>query len=58
MELEYEQLLSWEDPGPAVPGAAATEPNKLWGDGIVVSGPSQPLRGRQTVSLMVDSYQF
>ena len=58
MELEYEQLLSWEDPGPAVPSAAATEPDKPWGDGIVVSGPSQPLRGRQTVSLMVDSYGF
>ena len=58
MELEYEQLLSWEDPGPAVPGAAATEPNKPWGDGIVVSGPNQPLKGRQTASLMTDSYGF
>ena len=58
MEPEYEQLLSWEDPGPAVLGAAATEPNKLWGDGIVVSGPNHPLRGRQTASLMVDSYGF
>ena len=34
MEPEYEQLLSWEDPGPAVPGEDATEPNKPWGDGI------------------------
>ena len=58
MEPEYEQLLSWEDPGPAVPGAAAAEPDKPWGDGIVVSRPSQPLRGRQTVSLMADSYGF
>ena len=58
MEMEYEQLLSWEDPGPAVPGAVAAELNKPWGDGIVVSGPSQPLRGRQAVSLMADSYRF
>ena len=54
MEPEYEQLLSWEDPGPAVPGEDATEPN----DGITVSGPSQPLKGRQTPSLMADSYGF
>ena len=58
MEPEYEQLLSWEDPGSAVPGAAATEPDKPWGDGIMVSGPSQPLKGRQTASLMGDSYGF
>ena len=58
MELEYEQLLSWEDPEPAVPGVAAAEPDKLWGDRIVVSGPNQPLKGRQTVSLMADSYGF
>ena len=58
MEPEYEQLLSWEDPGPAVPGVAATEPNKPWGDGITVSGPNQPLKGRQTPSLMADSYGF
>ena len=58
MELEYEQLLSWEDPGPAVPGADATEPNKPWGDGITVSGPNQPLKGIQMPSLMVDSYGF
>ena len=58
MEPEYEQLLSWEDPGPAVPGAAAAELNKLWGDGIVVTGPNQPLKGRQTASLVADSYGF
>ena len=58
MEPEYEQLLSWEDPGPTVPGAAAAEPDKPWGDRIVVSGPSQPLKGRQSVSLMADSYGF
>ena len=56
MEPEYEQLLNWEDPGPTVPGAAAAESNKPWGDRILVSGPNQPLKGRQTASLMVDSY--
>ena len=58
MEPGYEQLLSWEDPWPAVPGVAATESNKPWGDGIMVSGPNQPLKGRQTASLMADSYGF
>ena len=52
MEPEYEQLLSWEDPGPAVLGKDATEPDKPWGDGITVSGPNQPLKGRQMPSLM------
>ena len=58
MEPEYKQLLSWEDPGLAVPDAAATEPNKPWADGITVSGPNQPLKGRQTVSLMANSCGF
>ena len=58
MEPEYEQLLRWQDPGPAVPGTAATEPDKPWGDGIMVSRPNQPLRGSQTTSLMADSYGF
>ena len=58
MEPEYEQQLSWEDPGPTVPGAAATEPDKPWGNWIVVSGPNQPLKGKQTVGLMADSYGF
>ena len=58
MEPEYEQLLSWEDPGPAVPGEDATKPDKPWGDGIMVSGSNQPLKGRQTPSLMADSYGF
>ena len=58
MEPEYEQLLNWEDPGPAVLGEDATEPDKPWGDGITVSGPNQPLKGRQMPSLMADSYGF
>ena len=49
MELEYEQLLSWEGPGPTVPGAAATKPDKPWGDRIVMSGPNQPLGDRLQV---------
>ena len=58
MEPEYEQLLSWEDPGSAVLGEDAIEPDKPWGDGNTVSGPNQPLKGRQTPSLMADSYGF
>ena len=55
MEEEYDRLLSWVDPAP---GAAVGEPDKPWGDGITVSGPSQPLKGTQTSSLMADSYGF
>ena len=51
-------MLSWEDPGPAVPGEDATEPDKTLGDGITVSISSQPLKGRQMPSLMADSYGF
>ena len=58
MEPEYEQLLQWEEPGPAGLGEAAAEPDKPWGDGIVVHGPSQSLRGKQVPSLMADSYGF
>ena len=57
MEPEYEQLLQWEEPGPAGSGEAP-EPDKPWGDGIVVYGPSQLLRGKQVPSLMADSYSF
>ena len=58
MEEEYDHPLSWVDPGPASPGAAVGDPDKPWGDGITVSGPSQPLKGRQMSSLMADSYGF
>ena len=57
MEPEYEQLLQWEEPGPAGSGEAP-ELDKPWGDGIVVYGPSQLLRGKQVPSLMADSYGF
>ena len=55
MEPEYEQLFQWEEPGPAGSGEAAAEPDKPWGDGIVVYGLSQLLRGKQVPSLMADS---
>ena len=58
MEPKYKQLLSWEDAGPTVSGATATEPDKPWGDEITVSWPNKPLKGRQTTSLMADSYGF
>ena len=58
MEPEYEQLLHWEDPGPAVLGEDAAEPDKPWGDGITIYGPSQLLKGKQVPSLMADSYGF
>ena len=58
MEPEYEQLLHWEDPGPAVSGKDVAEPDKPWGDEITVYGLSQPLKGKQVPSLMVDSYGF
>ena len=55
MEPEYEQLLQLEEPGPAG-SDEAPKPHKPWGDGIVVYGPSQLLRGKQVPSLMADSY--
>ena len=58
MEPEYEQLLHWEDPELAVSGKDAAEPDKPWGDGITVYGPSQPLKGKQVLSLMADIYGF
>ena len=58
MEPEYEQLLHWEDPGPTDSGEDAAEPDKPWSDGITAYGPSQPLKGKQVPSLMVDSYSF
>ena len=57
MEPEYEQLLQWEEPGPTG-SDEASEPDKPWGDGIIVYGPSQLLRGKQVPSLMADSYGF
>ena len=59
MEDEYDQPMTYVDPGPALPGAASTgDPSQPWGDGIVVVGTAQPQKGKQTPSLMADSYGF
>ena len=58
MEAEYDEVLHWVDPGPAVPGEAAASSETPWGEGIQLAGVVQPLKGRQTSSLMVDSYGF
>ena len=58
MEAEYDEVLHWEDPGPAVPGEMFPAPETLWGEGIQLAGMVQQLKGRQTPSLMADSYGF
>ena len=58
MEAEYDEVLHWVDPGPAVPGEAATLSETPWGEDIQLTGVIQPLKGRQTSSLMADSYGF
>ena len=58
MEAEYNEVLHWEAPGPAVPGESSTAPNTPWGEGIQLADVIQLLKGRQTMSLMADSYGF
>ena len=58
MEPAYEEVLHWVDSGPAIPGEAAASPETPWGEGIKLAGAVQPLKGRLTSSLMVDSYGF
>ena len=58
MEAEYDEVLHWEDPGLAVPGEMFPAPETLWGEGIQLAGMVQQLKGRQTPSLMADSYGF
>ena len=58
MEAEYDEVIHLVDPGPAVPGEAAASSETSWGEGIQLAGVVQPLKGRQTSSLMVDSYGF
>ena len=58
MEAAYDEILHWEDPGPAVHGEASAMPETPWGEGIQLAGVMQPLKGRQTPSLMADSYGF
>ena len=54
MEDEYDVPMAYVDPSPA----PTSDPDKPWGEGITVVGPTQPLKGRITPSLMADSYGF
>ena len=55
MEAEYDEVLHWVDPGPAVPGEAAAPSEAPWGAGHTTSrcGPAferetdQLIDGRQ-----------
>ena len=58
MEAEYDEVLCWEDPGPTVPGEMSAAAETPWGEGIQLAGMVQQLKGRQTPSLMADSYGF
>ena len=58
MEVQYDEVLYREALGPVVPGESSTVPDTRWGEGIQLSGVIQPLKGRQTASLMADSYGF
>ena len=43
MEDEYDQPMTYIDPGPTVPSAAPTgDPSQPWGDEIVVVGTAHP----------------
>ena len=58
MEVEYEEVLSWVDPGPGEAASSGTETPGPWGEGIHLFGVPQPLKGCHTASLMADSYGF
>ena len=58
METEYEEVLSWVDPGADGAGASSSSSTSPWGEGIHVFGVIQPLKGCQTANLMADSYGF
>ena len=58
MEVEYEEVLSWVDPGPGEAASSGTETPGSWGEGIHLFGAPQPLKGHHTASLMADSYGF
>ena len=58
MEPEYEEVLHWVDPGPAVPGEASQTSDTPWAEGVQLTGVVQPLKGKKTSSLMADSYGF
>ena len=58
MEAEYEEVLTWVDPGPGEAASSGTETPGPWGEGIHLYGAPQPLKGCHTASLMADSYSF
>ena len=58
MEVEYEEVLSWVDPGPGGVVSSGTETPGPWGEGIHLFGALQPLKGHRTASLMADSDGF
>ena len=58
MEAEYEEVLSWVDPGADGASASSSSSASPWGEGIHVFGVIQPLKRCQTVNLMADSYEF
>ena len=58
MEAEYEEVLSWVDPGADGASTSSSSTASPWGEGIHVFGQIQPLKGCQTANLMADSYGF
>ena len=58
MEAEYEEVLSWVDPGSDGASTSSLSSASPWGEGIHVFGAIQPLKGCQTANLMADSYGF
>ena len=58
MEHKFDEVLHWVDPDAAGPEGAFSSADTPWGEGILLTGVVQPLRGRQTASLMADSYRF
>ena len=58
MEAEYEEVLSWADPGAGGASTSSTGLASPWGKGIHVFRAIQPLKGCQTANLMADSYGF
>ena len=58
VEPEFDEVLHWVDPDAAGPEGASSSADTPWGEGIFLAGVVQPLKGRQTASLMADSYGF
>ena len=58
MEADYEEVLSWVDPGADGANTCSSSSASPWGEGIHIFGVIQPLKGCQTANLMADSYGF